>query len=107
MTDKLKKIDLVTDDLRLGDRDERTDLVGNFKNTEEAINAIIGWIDSDDTSDFVSKEDLESMLKELRDMIKENNKDLKERINRILLGTDVESIEIVVTQILKQRGVID
>ncbi|MDV2621152.1 hypothetical protein [Pediococcus acidilactici] len=107
MSDKLKRIDLVTDDLRLGDRDERTDLVGNFKNTEEAINAIIGWIDSDDTSDFVSKEDLESMLKELRDMIKENNKDLKERINRILLGTDVESIEIVVTQILKQRGVID
>ncbi|KAF0361373.1 hypothetical protein ACWN97_09235 [Pediococcus acidilactici] len=107
MADKLKRIDLVTDDLRLGDRDERTDLVGNFKNTEEAINAIIGWIDSDDTSDFVSKEDLESMLKELRDMIKENNKDLKERINRILLGTDVESIEIVVTQILKQRGVID
>lgn len=100
MADKLKRIDLVTDDLRLGDRDERTDLVGNFKNTEEAINAIIGWIDSDDTSDFVSKEDLESMLKE-------NNKDLKERINRILLGTDVESIEIVVTQILKQRGVID
>lgn len=107
MADKLKRIDLVTDDLRLGDRDERTDLVGNFKNTEEAINAIIGWIDSDDTSDFVSKEDLESMLKELRDMIRENNKDLKERINRILLGTDVESIEIVVTQILKQRGVID
>lgn len=107
MSDKLKRIDLVTDDLRLGDRDERTDLVGNFKNTEEAINAIIGWIDSDDTSDFVSKEDLEIMLKRLRDMIKENNKDLKERINRILLGTDVESIEIVVTQILKQRGVID
>lgn len=107
MTDKLKKIDLVTDDLRLGDRDERTDLVGNFKTTEETINVIIEWLDSDDTSDFVSKEDLESMLKELRNMIKENNKDLKERINRILLGTDVESIEIVVTQILKQRGVID
>ncbi|WP_285110400.1 hypothetical protein [Pediococcus sp. AC40] len=107
MTDKLKKIDLVTDDLHLGDRDERVDLIGNFKTTEEAVNAIIEWLDSDDTSDFVSKEDLESTLKELRDMIKENNKDLKERINHILLGTDVESIEIVVTQILKQRGVID
>lgn len=106
--DKLKTINLVTDDLTDAlDDTNRKQLVGNFKTTEETINAIIEWLDSDDTSDFVSKEDLESMLKELRDMIKENNKDLKERINRILLGTDVESIEIVVTQILKQRGVID
>lgn len=107
MADKLKRIDLVTDDLRLGDRDERTDLVGNFKNTEEAINKIINRLDSNDTSDFVRKEDLESMLQKLRDKIDDDNKELKERINRILLGTDVESIEIVVTQILKQRGVID
>jgi transcription termination factor NusB len=64
-------------------------------------------LDSDDTSDFVRKEDLESMLHKLRDKIDDDNKELKERINRILLGTDVESIEIVVTQILKQRGVID
>ncbi|WP_195459212.1 hypothetical protein [Pediococcus acidilactici] len=104
----LKTINLVTDDLTDAlDDGNRKQLVGNFKTTEETINAIIEWLDSDDTSDFVSKEDLESMLKELRNMIKENNKDLKERINRILLGTDVESIEIVVTQILKQRGVID
>ncbi|MGI1808845.1 hypothetical protein ACRPKW_08655 [Pediococcus pentosaceus] len=107
MANKLEHITLVKDDLHLGDRDERKDLVGNFKTTEEAINTIIDWLDSDDTSDFVSKEDLEGMLQKLRDKIKENNKDLKERINHILLGTDVESIEIVVTQILKQRGVID
>ncbi|MCI2961010.1 hypothetical protein [Pediococcus pentosaceus] len=107
MANKLEHITLVKDDLHLGDRDERKDLVGNFKTTEETINAIIEWLDSDDTSDFVSKEGLESMLKELRNVIRENNKDLKERINRILLGTDVESIEIVVTRILKQRGVID
>lgn len=87
--------------------DFRNDLIDNFTNTQEAINQIINWLDSDNTSNFVRKEDLESMFQNLRDKINDDNKELKERINRILLGTDVESIEIVVTQILKQRGVID
>ncbi|KAF0373153.1 hypothetical protein JIO05_05530 [Pediococcus acidilactici] len=99
---------LKTDDLSPGlGRDFRDDLIDNFTNTQEAINKIINRLDSNDTSDFVRKEDLESMLHKLRDKIDDDNKELKERINRILLGTDVESIEIVVTQILKQRGVID
>lgn len=100
-------IKLITNELALADPDFRNDLIDNFTNTQEAINKIINWLDSDDTSDFVSKEDLESMLQKLRDKINDDNKELKERINRILLGTDVESIEIVVTQILKQRGVIN
>lgn len=100
-------IKLITDELALADPDFRDDLIDNFTNTQEAINKIINRLDSDDASDFVSKEDLESMLQKLRDKINDDNKELKERINRILLGTDVESIEIVVTQILKQRGVID
>lgn len=99
---------LKTDDLSPGlGKDFRNDLIYNFTTTQEAINKINNWLDSDDTSDFVSKKDLESMLQKLRDTINDDNKELKERINRILLGTDVESIEIVVTQILKQRGVID
>lgn len=100
-------IKLITNELALADPDFRDDLIDNFTNTQEAINKIINRLDSDDTSDFVRKEDLESMLQKLRDTIDDDNKELKERINRILLGTDVESIEIVVTQILKQRGVID
>ncbi|RWY85799.1 hypothetical protein [Pediococcus acidilactici] len=99
---------LKTDNLSPGlGRDFRDDLIDNFTNTQEEINKIINRLDSNDTSDFVSKEGLESMLQKLRDKIDDDNKELKERINRILLGTDVESIEIVVTQILKQRGVID
>lgn len=100
-------IKLITNELALADPDFRDDLIDNFTNTQEAINKIINRLDSNDTSDFVRKEDLESMLQKLRDKIDDDNKELKERINRILLGTDVESIEIVVTQILKQRGVID
>lgn len=100
-------IKLITNELALADPDFRDDLIDNFTNTQEAINKIINRLDSNDTSDFVRKEGLESMLQKLRDKIDDDNKELKERINRILLGTDVESIEIVVTQILKQRGVID
>lgn len=100
-------IKLITNELALSDPDFRNDLIDNFTNTQEAINKIINWLDSDNTSDFVRKEDLESMLQKLRDKINDDNRELKERINRILLGTDVESIEIVVTQILKQQGVID
>lgn len=100
-------IKLITNELALADPDFRDDLIDNFTNTQEEINKIINRLDSNDTSDFVSKEGLESMLQKLRDKIDDDNKELKERINRILLGTDVESIEIVVTQILKQRGVID
>ncbi|MEE6669700.1 hypothetical protein [Pediococcus acidilactici] len=100
-------IKLITNELALADPDFRNDLIDNFTNTQEAIDQIINRLDSNDTSDFVRKEDLESMLQELRDKIDDDNKELKERINRILLGTDVESIEIVVTQILKQQGVID
>ena len=35
----------------------------------------------------------------------QDNEALKERINRILLGTDVESIELVVNRILNEKGV--
>jgi transcription termination factor NusB len=99
---------LKTDNLSPGlGNDFRNDLIDNFTNTQEAIDQIINRLDSEDTSDFVRTEDLESMLQYLRDKINDDNRELKERINRILLGTDVESIEIVVTQILKQQGVID
>ena len=100
-------IKLITNDLALADPDFRNDLIDNFTNTQEAINQIINRLDSGDTSDFVRKEDLESMLQELRNKINDDNNELKERINRILLGTDVESIEIVVNRILKEKGVID
>lgn len=95
---------LKTDDLSpsLGN-DFRNDLIDNFTNIEKEINNL----DSANSGDQITKEDLDKKLDELKNDFMEDNKELKERINRILLGTDVESIEIVVTQILKQRGVID
>ncbi|MDB8867878.1 hypothetical protein ABHC39_04150 [Pediococcus acidilactici] len=65
MTDKLKKIDLVTDDLRLGDRDERTDLVGNFKTTKDTINKIIDILNTDDDTDYINKQDVITLFTEL------------------------------------------
>lgn len=65
MTDKLKKIDLVTDDLHLGDRDERKDLVGNFKTTKDAINKIIDILNTDDDTDYISKQDVITLFTEL------------------------------------------
>lgn len=83
--------------------DFRNDLVDNFSEIEKEINNL----DSANSGDLITKEDLDKKLDELKNDFMEDNKELKERINRILLGTDVESIEIVVTQILKQQGVID
>jgi uncharacterized membrane protein YheB (UPF0754 family) len=104
----LKKVKLVTDDLTTAlDENNRKQLVGNFTTTEDVLNKIIDWLNSDDTSEFVNKKDLEDKLKDLNKQIIKNNKALKERINRILLGTDVESIELVVTRLLKEKGVID
>jgi uncharacterized membrane protein YheB (UPF0754 family) len=104
----LKKIKLVTDDLTTAlDENNRKQLVGNFTTTEDVLNKIIDWLNSDDTSEFVNKKDLEDKLKDLNKQIIKNDKALKERINRILLGTDVESIELVVTRLLKEKGVID
>lgn len=96
-------IKLITDELALSDPDFRNGLVDNFSEIEKEINNL----DSINNGDQITKEELDEKLDELKnDFIKENEK-LKERINRILLGIDVESIEIVVNSILKEKGVID
>lgn len=65
MADKLKNIDLVTDDLHLGDRDERKDLVGNFKTSEDTFNKIIDILNTDDDTDYISKQDVITLFTEL------------------------------------------
>ncbi|MCM6793015.1 hypothetical protein [Pediococcus pentosaceus] len=96
-------IKLITNELALSDPDFRNDLVDNFTKIEKEINDL----DSTNSGDQITKEDLDKKLDKLKNDFMEDNEALKKRINRILLGTDIESIEIVVTQILKQRGVID
>lgn len=93
-------IKLKTDNLSPGlGNDFRNDLVDNFSEIEKEINKL----DPDENSGQITKEELDKLK---NDFMKDNEA-LKERINRILLGTDVESIELVVNSILKEKGVID
>lgn len=94
-------IKLITDELALADPDFRNDLVDNFAKIEKEVNNL----DSINNSDQVTKEELDEKLDELKNDFAKDNEVLKERINRILLGTDVESIEIVVNRILNEKGV--
>lgn len=96
-------INLIKNKLALADPDFRNDLIDNFIKTEKEINNL----DSINNGDQVTKKELDEKLDELKNDFIEDNEALKERINRILLGTDVESIELVVNSILKEKGVID
>lgn len=95
-------IKLKTDNLSPGlGNDFRNNLVDNFSEIEKEINKL----DSTNNGDQVSKEDLDKKLDKLKKDFMQDNEALKERINRILLGVDVESIELVVNRILNERGV--
>lgn len=97
-------IKLKTDNLSpsLGN-DFRNDLVDNFSEIEKEINDL----DSTNSGDQITKEELNEKLDKLKNDFMKDNEALKERINRILLGTDIESIDIVVNRILKEKGVND
>lgn len=77
------------------DGDYRKDLNGNFKIIKDELFDLKQQIDEVDTSDFITVSTLDKKLD-----------GLTARINRIVLGTDSESIRIVVEQILKEEGVI-
>lgn len=97
-------IKLKTDNLSPGlGNNFRNDLVDNFSEIEKEINKL----DPNENGDQITKEGLDKKLDELKNDFMEDNEALKGRINRILLGTDIESIEIVVNRILKEKGVID
>lgn len=98
-------IKLVTDNLQLGQRSFRTDLVSNFKIIETELNKFESFYNG--LPDYIkdgSSNDLEGdITKQMSGMVEQ----LNSRINRIVLGTDNEMVEQVVTQILKDKGVID
>lgn len=94
-------INLIKNELALADPDFRNGLVDNFTKIEKEINNL----DSTNNGGQVTKEELNEKLDELKNDFMQDNEALKERINRILLGTDVESIELVVNSILKEKGV--
>lgn len=93
---------LKTDNLSPGlGNDFRNDLVDNFSEIEKEINNL----DSINSGDQVTKKELDEKLDKLKNDFMQDNEALKERINRILLGVDVESIELVVNRILNEKGV--
>lgn len=97
-------IKLKTDNLSPGlGNNFRNDLVDNFSEIEKEINKL----DLNENGGQITKEELDEKLDELKNDFIKDNEALKERINRILLGTDIESIDIVVNRILKEKGVID
>lgn len=101
MATTLKKVTLVTDDLELNDRDERLQLVSNFKIIQDCLNGIVGafnLLENDDKNSenkMVTQEYLTDKLDEVTN-----------RINRIVVGSDEESTKLIVKQILKEEGVI-
>lgn len=94
-------INLIKNELALADPDFRNGLVDNFTKIEKEINNL----DSTNNGGQVTKEELNEKLDELKNDFMQDNEALKERINRILLGTDIESIELVVNRILNEKGV--
>lgn len=95
-------IKLKTDNLSPGlGNNFRNDLVDNFSEIEKEINKL----DLNENGGQITKEELNKKLDKLKNDFMKDNEALKKRINRILLGTDIESIEIVVNRILKEKGV--
>lgn len=100
MMELAQKVELITDNLSsLLDRAARQDIVSNFKKIESAINGL-------SVDDTVSKDDLNKQVGIIKELVANAQDALTTRINRIVLGTDQETIELVVRKILKEKGVI-
>lgn len=98
-------VKLHTDDFKIPlDATFRQYLVANFKVIEQELNGLENFYNS--LPDYVKSGSAEDLKTSINKEIKSTVDDLNSRINRIMLGTDSESIELVVTQILKEKGVI-
>lgn len=97
-------IQLVTDQLsNVLDDKFRTQLVGDFKVIEKAVNDIEKNIfDAQQADETTQKTKQKNNDKALADMEQRMN----DKINRITLGTDEDTIRLVVTAILREQGVI-
>lgn len=75
----------------------RKHLNNNWETIEDELNQLEKFIKlNDDQKSTVATEELQDQII-----------GLKQRINRIVLGTDQEAIELVVAQILQEKGLID
>lgn len=98
---ELKKVDLVTDDLVLNDKDMRLQLVDNFKIIQNCLNGIVEAFNLLETDDENSRNKMVT-----QEYLTEQLNEVTNRVNRIVVGSDEESIRLIVTQILQDKGVI-
>lgn len=85
------------------DREFRSQLIDNFTQIQDSLNEI-----SVNQAIILKKMDKLPNVAAINGLATSADiKNLSTRINRIVLGTDNQMIEQVVTQILKDKGVID
>ena len=89
----MAQVKLITDVLANGlDKSYRENLISNFKIIESTLNQLVSDEDKKDSESEKNQSELFDKL--------------SARINRIVLGTDEDAIRLVVTEILKEQGVI-
>lgn len=74
----------------------RDHLNNNWKTIEDELNRLGKLAEADGDQVTITPQELQNQISSLR-----------QRINRIVLGTDQEAIQLVVTTILQEKGLID
>lgn len=93
------------DDVGLTDRVQYNAAVANFNQIQRIVNGNTDEI-KDELDSKANLNKFNDEIKRLDDKTDALNKDWKARLKRVTLGTDEETIENVVTKILKAKGVI-
>lgn len=93
------------DDIGLTDRVQYNKAVSNFNQIQRTFNNNTDEI-KNELDNKANLNDFNNEIKRLDDKTDVLDKNWKARLKRVTLGTDEETIEDVVTKILKAKGVI-
>ena len=93
------------DDIGLTDRVQYNKAVSNFNQIQRTFNNNTDEI-KNELDNKANLNDFNNEIKRLNDKTDALDKDWKDRLRRVTLGTDEETIENVVTKILIEKGVI-
>ena len=93
------------DDIGLTDRVQYNKAVSNFNQIQRTFNNNTDEI-KNELDSRANLNDFNNEIKRLNDKTDALDKDWKDRLRRVTLGTDEETIENVVTKILIEKGVI-
>lgn len=101
-------VKLITDDLSTDNRTFRLQIIDNFKQLETAANDVDDRLTYIDTllANIVTKKDMTDSETTTANGVKSQLNALSARINRIVMGTDDESIRLVLNDLLQEEGVI-